>query len=493
MLKFKWSRLATGFLVFSAIAVQANEPTKQTQPRPVPLTRPEMKQLLEDMKSRPNRIPLPPLTDEDKVKLGERAENYESRLRYHYSPAGDPRRTGASGTNATAAAPGSPARPAGQTGPASFVGGEFSREPDPKMTLDYPFKTKLFWIVSRTNNCQYCLGHQEIKLALAGVSENEVAALDGDWSQFTPKERAAFAFARKMTYEPHHFTDADIEELRAFYTDLQILEMIFSVSGNNSINRWKEGAGIPQEKTAANFLQRAGDTVPKNRPLPVESFLTPTAEEFTKPISKVAVLQVDEKSGDISRLAVCKRPELESREEVENALAAAKQRKPRLPLVSDSDVRALIPKDLPTGALPQWMRLMANFPRDGVTRIQTTLMAEERTDLKPLLRAQVSWIIARQDRAWYAIGLAKQRLRELGQSDDQIYQLDGDWKNFSTAEQAQFTLARKLAATPIVLTDADVAVALKEVGPRDVVQLITYVTGRASFDRVTESAGLQLD
>ena len=55
--------------------------------------------------------------------------------------------------------------------------------------------------------------------------------------------------------------------------------------------------------------------------------------------------------------------------------------------------------------------------------------AEEKGDLKPLLKAQVSWIIARQDRAWYAAGQAKRRLKELGQTDDQIYKLDGDWSD----------------------------------------------------------------
>lgn len=484
MLKLTLLGIVTGFLAISAIASEP-ERTPRTEPRPVPLTRPEMKQLLEDMKSRPNRIPLPELTEEDKANLGSRADSYESRLRYHYMLQSGSRRIGTARTEVAA--------PGGTRGARGGFGGGFSRDSDPKMTLDYPFKTKLFWIVSRTNNCQYCLGHQEIKLALAGVSENEVAALDGDWSQFTPKERAAFAFARKMTYEPHHFTDADLDGLRQYYTDMQILEMILSVSGNNSINRWKEGAGIPQEKTAANFVSRAGSDIPKDRPLPVESFLTPTADEFTKLVSKVAVLQVDEKSGDISRLAICKRPPLESRADVEAALAATRTRKPRLPLVDDAEARALLPKDWPAGPLPQWVRLMANFPRDGVSRIQSTQSAEENTELKPLLRAQVCWIIARQDRAWYATGLAQQQLRELGQTDDQIYQLDGDWKEFSPAEQAQFTLARKLAATPIVLTDADVAVALKQTSPREVVQLITYVTGRASFDRVTESAGLQLE
>lgn len=98
----------------------------QDAPLPVPLTRLELKQALEDLKDRPLRIPLPELTEQDRAKLGERAESYEARLRYHYMPSG-----------------------AGQGG---FF---FSREPDPNMSLDYAFKTMLFWIVSRTNNCHY--------------------------------------------------------------------------------------------------------------------------------------------------------------------------------------------------------------------------------------------------------------------------------------------------------------------------------------------------
>ena len=56
-----------------------------------------------------------------------------------------------------------------------------------------------------------------------------------------------------------------------------------------------------------------------------------------------------------------------------------------------------------------------------------------------------------------------------------------------------FTLARKLAASPVVLTDEDVENAVKLAGPRDVVQLISYTTNQASFDRITEAAGLQLE
>ena len=84
-------------------------------------------------------------------------------------------------------------------------------------------------------------------------------------------------------------------------------------------------------------------------------------------------------------------------------------------------------------------------------------------------------------------------MKALGLSDDQIYKLDGDWSEFTPKERSLFTLARKLATTPVILTDADVAEAVKQAGPRDVVQTISYTTNRASFDRITESAGLRLE
>ncbi len=210
-------------------------------------------------------------------------------------------------------------------------------------------------------------------------------------------------------------------------------------------------------------------------------------------VSKVAPLHTDAKTGKVTSATVCIRPALESRDEVEKALAACRKRSVRLPLVEEDKARELLPKDWPEGALPQWVRLLANFPLDGKSRILGIRAAEEKGDMKPLLKAQVSWIIARQDRAWYAAGEAKRRLKEQGWSDDQIFKLDGDGKDFSEAERALFTVARKLAASPVVLTDADVAQALKLTGPREVVQLISYTTNRASFDRITEAAGLQLE
>lgn len=263
------------------------------------------------------------------------------------------------------------------------------------------------------------------------------------------------------------------------------------MAGNNAINRWKEGVGVPQSAGGGGF-GRKSETAPKGPPAR-HTYVTPTSDAFKTRVSKVAPVELDPKAGETTTRTVFKRPALESRGDAEKALDAARKRTARLPLVEEGKARELLPADWPAGPLPEWVRLLANFPGLGKARILSQRTAEEKGDLSPTLKAQVAWIIARQDRAWYAAGRAKSRLKELGQSEDQVYKLDGDWSEFTPAERALFTVARKLAASPIVLTDADVAEALKQTGPRDVVQLVNYVTVCASFDRITEAAGLRLE
>lgn len=485
---------------FSASDVRGDEASSSTSaPRPVPLTRPEMKQYLENMKGRTPRIPLPELTDEEKASAAAdgRSSSYEGRLRSVYMPA-DARGNyfaGLGGRSSTGATPGNAAPGNATPGNAAAnpgarpSGSGFRGNEDPKMTLDYRFKTSLFWIVSRTNNCQYCLGHQESKLLGAGMLEDEIASLDGDWSDFGPAEQAAFAYARKITFEPHRLGDADLERLRKHYTDLQILEMTLSIAGNNSINRWKEGVGVPQSSNGGGFGRRGEGEIAQATP--EHSYLTPTSEKFQTKVSLVAPIAFE--SGKPTRQPVSSRPDLASPGELQDKLGAAKRRTPRLPLVDEATAREVLGEESPQGKLPQWMLLLANFPVTGKRTMGSVVSADEKGDLSPLLKAQVSWIIARQDQAWYALGQSQRRLAALGQSKDQIAALDGDWNEFSPRDKSLFTIARKLAASPVVLTDDDVAAAVKQAGPRDVVQLISYTTNRASFNRITEAAGLQIE
>ena len=470
-------------LFFSLAAMgfsASNGDTPVKTPRPIPATRTEMKELLENMKKRPYRIPLPELTDKEKQELGERSTNYEARLRFNYIPVAEGTVFGA-GRPRTAA-------PAGAPGSATAPRQDFTRNADENMTLTYQFKTMLFWIVARTNNCQYCLGHQEWKLSATGMSDDAIAALDADWSSYSEAEQAAFAYARLLTYEPHRISDEEVAKVAKHYTPLQIVEMTMSMGGNNAINRWKEGIGIPQ--SSGNTFAGRGGAVPAAEHS--DTFLTPTSTRFKDARSIVAPLEIF--NGKPSGQGITNRPKLETRDEVLVMLEQVAKRTPRLPLVDEAVAAAWLKdnnQDIPVTA---WVRLIANFPNEGRGRLPSLASRETQTgDLTELQKAQLNWIVARQDRAWYAVGQAFKTLKSLGQTEDQIFALDGDWKELNAVDQALFQFAKNLAASPIASSDEDAAAALQQTSPGTVVQTVNHVASCAYFNRVSEAAGLAIE
>ncbi len=461
-------------------------------PRPIPATRTEMKELLEDMKKRPYRIPLPELTEQEKAELGERGGSYESRLRSLYVPPQEGTVFGSGGPRPGAGGEkGGAGQKAASTPGSAQPRRDFSRNADENMTLSYQFKTMLFWIVARTNNCQYCLGHQEWKLSATGMSDDAIAALDADWSTYSEAEQAAFAYARLLTYEPHRISDEEIAKVAKHYTPLQIVEMTMSMGGNNAINRWKEGIGIPQS-SGNTFGGRGGAGGSTPAAAHSDTFLTPTSERFKEARSIVAPLEIF--NGKPSGQGVTNRPNLETREEVLAMLEAAAKRTARLPLVDEAVAAAWLKDSQQEIPVTSWVRLIANFPNEGRGRLPSLAAREKQTgDLTELQKAQLNWIIARQDRAWYAVGQAFHTLKALGQTEDQIFALDGDWKELSAADQALFRFAKNLAASPIASSDEDAAAALQQTSPATVVQTVNHVASCAYFDRVTEAAGLAIE
>ncbi|HVJ80985.1 MAG TPA: hypothetical protein VNC50_07950, partial [Planctomycetia bacterium] len=180
------------------------------------------------------------------------------------------------------------------------------------------FNTQMFWIVSRTNDCRYCLGHQEAKLSGAGLSEEQIASLDGDWSKFAPPVKAALAYARKVTLEPHKVTAADVEELVKLHGAPGAVGIISACAGFNRMNRWTGSLNIPQDKE------------PMGR---ADSLDGPAASEYATADSVV-----------MPKHAIA-RPPLESRAEVEKALAAAKSRSANVPVPAAGE-----------NAAPAWTR-----------------------------------------------------------------------------------------------------------------------------------------
>lgn len=426
----------------------ADEPS--AKPKGIPATRPQAKQALEALKKREARLPLPPPTEEElrpRVDLDgteRRGVVNNGRMRSLYLP--EELRGGRGSSR-----------------------GSSPRPQDPHMTLDNAFGVELFWIASRANNCHYCLGHQETKLRSAGLEESRIAALDSDWSRFTPAEQAAYALARKLTLRPDKLTDADFQAVLKHYKPLEVLEMVSLVARYNATNRWTDSLGIPQEDH--------------------REFLTETPAEFAEAVSIVAPQRIEE------------RPALESREESLALLEKARSRQPRLPLVDEATAQEVTgdSQDHPAN----WVRLLANFPVNGKGQIEAYRLAAEKGTLPAELKAQIAWTAARQDRAWYAIDQAARRLKKLSYTEDRIFALDklaataaaerSNRDEPSDAAGIVMAFTRKLTATPQAIADADIAALRKHYKDGQVAEIVYHVTQAAFFDRVTEAAALPLE
>ena len=171
-------------------------------------------------------------------------------------------------------------------------------------------------------------------------------------------------------------------------------------------------------------------------------------------------------------------------------------RRPRFPLVDESATRALLPDDaFPADhPLPNWVRLLANFPKAGPARVATLRTSETKGNLPPKLKAQLAWVSGRADRAWYALAHARDRLRALGVDDDSIFAIDqASEPKFTPGECAAFAFARKLTVDPALIDDADFSDLKKYYSDSEIAELIYHVNHDVFFNRVTEAANLPLE
>jgi alkylhydroperoxidase family enzyme len=447
-------------------------------PAPVPLTRPEMKKLLEESKRDVPRLTPPAPTPEEVARAEERKTPFTGTYRVRALLPPDLRggffflmdgRTLEMDIRALR----NPNAPPPVTG--NTVDPSRRIDPDPNMTLDYAFKAMLFWVVSRSNNCVYCMGHNEKQLSSFGVAEDRIAALDGNWSEFTLAERAALDLARKLTVAPHTITDADLDAVRQHFNNQQVLEMIGIVAGFNAMNRWTGPLRLTQEEFRA--------------------FLTPTSPRFGDSMTRVGPAPAGI-SGTRCAPAEAPRPAVEPRSVVEAKWAECRERRPRFPLVDESATRALLPEhafpaDHP---LPNWARLLANFPKAGPARIASLQTSASKGNLPAKLNAQLAWVSARADRAWYALAHAANRLRVLGLDDDAIFAIDqASEPKFTPGQRAAFAFARKLTVDPALISDADFDDLKRYYSDSEIAELIYHVNHDVFFNRLTEAAQLPLE
>lgn len=97
------------------------------------------------------------------------------------------------------------------------------------------------------------MGHSEMLLAVAGLKPDEVKArtkklATGDWSGFSPAERAALGLAYKLSREPARVTDKDRAALVAVFGADRAADLIWYTAWCNYMTRVADAFQLPLEK-----------------------------------------------------------------------------------------------------------------------------------------------------------------------------------------------------------------------------------------------------
>jgi alkylhydroperoxidase family enzyme len=410
------------------LAIDTVDSQDSPVPKLVPKNRAEMLLALDALKHRQARLPLPPFNTSDatpEMPKTDRSQNpggvsmgivNNGRMRSLYLP---PQLQTRSGKNTAVT----------------------------DVELPYEFATELFWIVSRVNNCQYCLGHQEHKLKSVGVAETTLLSLDTDWTSFPAKEQAAFQFTRQLTIAPYSISAEDIDRLRVHFSDAQILDLTFMVGRYNSTNRWTDSLGIPQEE------ERVFDSE-----LEKSMLNQPSTVAISGFPDRIRISDQESWNAEFRKQAV---------------------RKPRLTFAGVPNDRERLLHE----------SLLLKITAAGEAYVEQLRQARIVGKLPVRLQDKIAYVAAREDHAWYMQNISRQRLLAAGLSDDSIFGL-GSNELSSSADDIALRFAKRLTTQPQSMTDADIDLLLAHFSPDQAAEIVYHIGVAAILDRVTEVAQL---
>jgi alkylhydroperoxidase family enzyme len=143
--------------------------------------------------------------------------------------------------------------------------------------LDPELRAKMRWVAAHANQCRYTEAQALADLRRAGVHDFEIEAFQKDDSNLPAGERAALAFARKMTVDASSVTDAEMAQLLGEYGNKQVVAMVLLLAYANFQDRLILSLGVANDKDSARppeeirFNKDTVVPVPPRRPQPPRS------------------------------------------------------------------------------------------------------------------------------------------------------------------------------------------------------------------------------
>jgi uncharacterized peroxidase-related enzyme len=113
-------------------------------------------------------------------------------------------------------------------------------------TVGAKYKELAYLRASMVNGCEYCTRAHMASSKGAGVTAEQVAALPfySRSPLFDEKEKATILYADRVTRGPAGIRSSELQELRKFYDEGQIVELTLAVCIANFTNRFNDALEI---------------------------------------------------------------------------------------------------------------------------------------------------------------------------------------------------------------------------------------------------------
>jgi len=117
-------------------------------------------------------------------------------------------------------------------------------------TVSTRLKELIIVRTSQVNDTPYCLASHTVLARGLGWSDDQLANLAGwrERTDFTPAEKAALQLAETVTRDAHALTDAEFAELRSFYSEGEIVELLCAIGLFNYFNRFNNALQMEPTK-----------------------------------------------------------------------------------------------------------------------------------------------------------------------------------------------------------------------------------------------------
>jgi len=140
----------------------------------------------------------------------------------------------------------------------------------PSSTIDPQLRNLVSQMASRAAGCGYCMAHTAHTAGRVGIPDVKEDAL---WEYetsplFSAAERAALRVAQCAAQVPNAVSDEDFSELKRYYSDAQIVDIVAVIALFGLLNRFNDTMATELEASPVaagqRFLAERGWTVGKH-------------------------------------------------------------------------------------------------------------------------------------------------------------------------------------------------------------------------------------